>query len=84
MRLVPRTWKGKLRAAGLTVVALGVAYVVATVVFWRVMAYVLAGILAFAGVAALVLGASFGLYLIVRRRQWMSTRPQGSEPPSGS
>jgi hypothetical protein len=69
MRLVPRTWKGKLRALGLLPFVLLAVYLVFTVVFWSAMSFVLAALFALHGALVALVAIAFFGYVIWRRRR---------------
>ncbi len=88
MRLVPRTWKGKLAGALAALTLTLVVYVVLTWAFWSAMSFVLAALLALVGGVLTLLTVAFLGYLVSRRRKlaglrraWVDERPEPPDAP---
>lgn len=85
MRLVPPTWKGKLKALALLPPIVLAICVALTVVFWSAMSFVLAALFALYGALITLLWVAFVGYLIRRRTRLValdSPRDEAPENPS--
>ncbi len=69
MRLPPRTWLGKLRLLAVASAAALTILLVAVVVFWPVMSFVVAALLALYGAVTVVAVGTLIVYLALRRRR---------------
>jgi hypothetical protein len=57
----------KVKLALLALAVLFLAYVALTVIFWGIMAWLLAALYVLATTLAVILGVGFGIYIFVRR-----------------
>lgn len=92
MRLLPRTFKGKVLAALFVSEALFFVALILLVAYWEWMSYLLVGLFVFYGVVVALLTAGLFAYLCWRRRKlgafWIGWRDEADtdgllDPPAG-